>query len=1374
MFKRSVICCIAFLLAFTTIPAASFANPAAGQAPISMERAPIDSSVDRMAVIPRFLEAPQLDGMLDESVWETAWEGSGFTTMYENKKADSDTQILMGYDEQHLYIGLIGSYGETDDSAPETEIVEIILSPGKEAANYLVRLPISQGSRGINPNWGLSAALLSQAQAEWMKTEETWTAEVKIPFSAMNVSQVAVGDEWQFNIARFYGINSNPFTSFVPLRYSYISDTSGANVSMVVHALNQGRMAPLYFSQLPQASAEPDRPQNLWIPEQWEFRYAGFTEKELVIHGGMIQRTTELKMTWISPDGMETELTDFHIRRQGAESMIYFHHPRPQETGQYRLKLAFRNGKGAFQYFELSFDREAMINAGDSLFKRPDPAPTRMVEYAPASEQVQKLLDLIPENTGFIFVGLPEDPSLRPYQLYNWSPDQPWQMTAKLTGTVYPNEQFPEDQVLAAVNPLGEIVEYPYYEDEDGKRYFFTAHLWYFQKDYVLRETNNIASSDPLGAARLLARWAEVYQGYMPTNDYYWANYPLTSGPPYNYYGGVWYRWYTGDMSNLSYLLDAYIKVRETNAFELLSDELGYDVEEQIIENMFKPSFEYVRSYPILNHNMEYNTWRGLIRMSKATGDPSYMHEAVERMEIYAKNNYLFDGFWKEVTLSYHNQSTNGLLISMNESKGWSDPHDYLSPRTGRNLQQLDLSETFPALNKALTMGDVVSYPNGSYVAMQDTWANEKSANPMTDLGSYLLPATGIARLAQAGVAGEHPAIIYDFPSLEIDEQSVEHRDFPASGTVQLEANEPEHFITFLFNVPETDQYTIALQPFKAASYGQYDVMIDDRLIVNLDFYAESSGVQPFETLTTLELSEGVHSITFLNTGKREQSSNYKMGVVKLALLDDESAQLPSLPGSDEANPSQLYMMFTPKYGHNHYDPLNITLFAEGQELLPDIGYTHTFFRRWTASTLAHNTVVVNGQDMNAAGNGSHGGEIEAFIASDDTVQIMKASQQSAYPMTSEYSREPWMIAFGGHEDQAYVIDIFRVDGGERHEYTLGGDANRDGHFETELELEYYNDYLLPPGTQVRMPESETDYGDAGGHYYGYIYVQDVHRADARDGRMEATLVTTENGQEQAKLNITAFAGQGQNELFIGKAPSLRATRLHGTSQDINTEAVKYWMPKMVLRRSGNDLSSTFVTVMEPYKGDNKLIAQVDLLKPADDGNVALQITYGDITDIILSSSDPAQPLTVNDITLHGRYGFIRLHQGEIAEMKLIGGTLLQKGDQQLTGSGPQTGVINKVMRISEGDPYYAFVTDTILTGDLAGQTLIVAHPDGTSHGYKIKEVNMDNQQSIILLDDMEPGWTIHADGSSTLDFYPFRDWNGDHHFRIDNIESRQ
>src|SRR5690606_26924221 len=146
---------------------------------------------------------------------------------------------------------------------------------------------------------------------------------------------------------------------------------------------------------------------------------------------------------------------------------------------------------------------------------------------------------------------------------------------------------------------------------------------------------------------------------------------------------------------------------------------------------------------------------------------------------------------------------------------------------------------------------------------------------------------------------------------------------------------------------------------------------------------------------------------------------------------------------------------------------------------------------------------------------------------------------------------------------------------------------------------------------------------------------------------------------------------------------------------DINTEAVKYWMPKLVLRRSGTDLNSTFVHVMEAFEGSNKKIESVEKLTPeqAVKGDVALQIRYGTTTDIILSSADPDRTLRVGDIGLTGKYGMIRMENGVVTKMLLSEGSLLRKGDRSVVGSGTTTGTVTDVLRKLNGDSVDALVT---------------------------------------------------------------------------------
>src|SRR5699024_8121556 len=90
-----------------------------------------------------------------------------------------------------------------------------------------------------------------------------------------------------------------------------------------------------------------------------------------------------------------------------------------------------------------------------------------------------------------------------------------------------------------------------------------------------------------------------------------------------------------------------------------------------------------------------------------------------------------------------------GIDIAMDNLKGWSDPEGYISPRSGIRLDDFDMRKQYPALGQIEKIPSLLVHPNGKYLPTDDTWANEEDDNPNLDAGSFLLPASGIARLAQ-------------------------------------------------------------------------------------------------------------------------------------------------------------------------------------------------------------------------------------------------------------------------------------------------------------------------------------------------------------------------------------------------------------------------------------------------------------------------------------------------------------------------------------------------------------------------------------------------------------------------------------------------
>lgn len=1190
--------------------------------------------VNKCAIVSESKHAPNMFGSLDETIRKRSGLLGDFRTAYYNEHVPDSPVYEVAYDNANLYIR--GSCSrEEADSLAHIEIVFQTLSSSD--TYYVAAFSVNDSSRLKKTNWsdgsghkrqnidGLRYSLSANDSAGIR-------IEAVVPLSAIDPTlPVTPGNEWNMNIIHVHPINSRPLLSWVPIRTSRYTDL-GEDVALAANVVDQDRLGTVFFHN--------SRHGELWIPDNWKLDYVSFTEKRLIF-GQCDASLASLQLQWKSPtkDWIELEQVQWAVKGSGIH--IDFHHPEPLHAGMYQLKcIAASPDESNNKFTIISFDRESLIEAGELANRSASSAEEVKSKLAPPTEgasaavpislEVQKLLAMIPIQRGFGHLGLPEKPYLRPENLYTLSSDG-LSLIAKETGNSYPNEQYPENKALIVVNKKGEQVQFPYAEDAEGRKYFFTAFKWNLQMKRVIDAIASKTHEEPLGAARLLYRLAQKFEGYVPNSDRPWNTYPFhyEAGPPFNETGGLWSAWFYTDMLILEPLLLAFSKLNETSVFAVLSAEIGEDTEQKIVEQMFIPSIQYVLSFPCRHSNLDPYILRGLVMAGKAIKRPEYIHLAVEWMNDYVKSQFLADGFWKEITLSYHNQVWGSIEQAIIALNGYSDPENYRSPRSGRRFDRLDLLKEYAVLARGLEIGKKLVYPSGTLLPVQDTWAASKSQF-RADSASLLVPSAGMGRLTLG------------------------------QGTAQ----------------------------------------------------------------------------------------------------------------------TQLYMMFTPKYGHNQKDPLNLTLFAEGQELLPDLGYTYTKYRQFASSTVGHNTVVVNGKDMNMNGESRHGGNIEQFVAEDGLFQAMRASEPEAYAETAEYSRELWLVPFANEESNGYVLDLFRVAGGDRHEYTLQGDANRDSLFLTELPLASYSPYLLPTGTKVQEPKDYYDFGSAEGFYPGYQYVREVQQADLKGDRYEVTLITKDDdGTEQAKLSITGLLADGHNELYLGRSPSIRTTRLHGIYKESNDETEKYSMPKLLLRREGSNLQSTFMTLMEPFRGsEGQRIQSIDRLQleKAPDGAVAIQITYGGTTDILLSNPHyTEQPLSVGDIAFHGSMGMIRLVDGAVREMVLVGGTLLKKGRLEITGDGAITGTIVGTLRRANGDAYDALLTNTPVSPDVKGKYVIVKHPDQSTNGYLIGDVRVEGGQTSLVLAEHDPGFEMNPDGTSKQLFYPAKRWSGPHTFVIANVEKQ-
>ncbi len=464
----------------------------------------------------------------------------------------------------------------------------------------------------------------------------------------------------------------------------------------------------------------------------------------------------------------------------------------------------------------------------------------------------------------------------------------------------------------------------------------------------------------------------------------------------------------------------------------------------------------------------------------------------------------------------------------------------------------------------------------------------------------------------------------------------------------------------------------------------------------------------------------------------------------------------------------QVHLHFSGGYGHEHADNLNLALFARGQELFSDVGYTHTRYRSWSNGTLCHNTVVIDEQrqytrnerprwaNARAFEGEASDGRLLGFEVMYDPVQWMEAGAERAYPGLAEVYRRMVMLVDAGDGD-AYVVDLFRVVGGSQHDWALHGSVDRDGSATAGVPLEHYGENLLP-GVEVRYPEHERDQGEAEGRNPSYAFFQHVSRGEVANG-VAATFSLSEV-PVGVRTHLPGLAGA---EIFLGDAPSIRRAEENDALLD------GYRMPIFLARRKGRSpLLSCFAAVHESY-GNRPFLDDISLVTPENEKDaVVLKLRHQGVTDYIVHRAGSSlKAVEVGDLRLEGEAGFVRERDGAPEMMGLWGGSELRWKEYVLSGSGTFEGEVVGALRSEAGDDWDALVvTGDLPEGDgLKGATAVVSFGDGSTLGCRVAGVRRIEGEMYLILED-DPGIVVDGGGMRHL-FFPLREISGRVTYRI-------
>lgn len=366
-----------------------------------------------------------------------------------------------------------------------------------------------------------------------------------------------------------------------------------------------------------------------------------------------------------------------------------------------------------------------------------------------------EMVALVPDKTGFRFMGCPNcDEGTQEGQL-RWSISDPHRVKCRFCDMVFPNDQYPEDRVMTVVNPVGVEVAYPYWEDATGYRYLFSARGWREARSYfsniaqrfgeLYQATGKVAYARR--AALILDAFARYYPGFLVSRD--WPHRPkgFATEPPYPNGGGKWGRWRHDEMP--TNLVFAYDSIYGSGELERLSEEVGADVKARIENGFFRGAIRQDQFHGIVYGNAGPRIYEGYIAIGRVLTDPGLVHEGVRRSRELFRRMFYEDGFWMEGSVGYHQMTMGGMNRVFRAVRGYSDPPGYVHPEDGTRLDNMDLSRDIPVIASAERILEVCRYPDGRQMTMHDNWAHFRNLKVPEQSVSTLLAGVGHAWLGR-------------------------------------------------------------------------------------------------------------------------------------------------------------------------------------------------------------------------------------------------------------------------------------------------------------------------------------------------------------------------------------------------------------------------------------------------------------------------------------------------------------------------------------------------------------------------------------------------------------------------------------------------
>lgn len=370
-----------------------------------------------------------------------------------------------------------------------------------------------------------------------------------------------------------------------------------------------------------------------------------------------------------------------------------------------------------------------------------------------------QLLKLVPDRAGLFFVGCPNcTGGLQENQLKSWSPDEPDVVRCCYCGMAYPNDRYPDNKVEEVITPGGNKISYPYYENKDGYRYYFTAAREYDKRDFceafILKLAFKWQETGKLEYARkaalMLHRFATVWPDYCWHYDYpfiqkeWYQGYVAPEKCRQGYRTARYHWWGFTDLDHE--LLSAYEILIKGSFWEDLDKELKEDVRGKI-EWFFRDNADHLIAQKTGLGNMHPYLWHSIVKLGRILKDVKYMHYPFPDMKRLLKEGFFADGTWHEGSPDYTAQTLHGIIDVCKAYGDWTDPSTYIPGESDFFLDGSPVQDFFPEIRRAETALEKLRFPYGHRLTLHDSWGHSVYPYPEVPSDhreeSFLLPVLG-------------------------------------------------------------------------------------------------------------------------------------------------------------------------------------------------------------------------------------------------------------------------------------------------------------------------------------------------------------------------------------------------------------------------------------------------------------------------------------------------------------------------------------------------------------------------------------------------------------------------------------------------------